>query len=116
NTAALRAAGIHSETADPTGGLIVKDEQGEPTGLLVDTAQGMVQRVQPLPSAAQFDRAVRAAIDECLSKGLTGLHEMGVDLYGVAAYKRLIGRGDFPFRNYAAVAARSAETWAAYKE
>lgn len=116
NSTALREAGIHSDLPDPTGGLIVRDEDGEPTGLLIDAAQRMVQRVQPLPSPAQFDRAVRAAIDECLAKGLTGLHEMGVDLYGFASYKRLIARGDFPFRNYAAVAGRSEETWAAYKE
>ena len=59
---------------------------------------------------------MREAIDECLSKGLTGIHEMGVDLYGFASYKRLIERGEFPFRNYAAVAGRSEETWAYYRE
>lgn len=116
NSAALKAAGIHSETPDPTGGLVVKDEQGEPAGLLIDTAQRMVHEVQPLPSAEQFDRAVEDAIAECLAKGLTGLHEMGVDLHGFAAYKRLIARGRFPFRNYAAVAGRSAETWGYYRE
>lgn len=116
NSAALKAAGIHSETPDPTGGLVVKDEQGEPTGLLIDTAQRMIHAVQPLPTEEQFDRAVEEAIAECLAKGLTGLHEMGVDLYGFAAYKRLIARGRFPFRNYAAVAGRSEDAWGHYRE
>lgn len=116
NSAALKQAGIHAETPDPTGGLIARDDAGEPTGLLIDTAQRFIQQVQPLPSEERFDRAVREAIDECLSKGLTGIHEMGVDLFGFASYKRLIARGEFPFRNYAAVAARSEETWGYYRE
>jgi predicted amidohydrolase YtcJ len=116
NSAALKAAGIHAETPDPTGGLIVKDDQGEPTGLLIDAAQRYTQKAQPLPSEDTFDRAVEQAIAECLAKGLTGLHEMGVDLYGFASYKRLIERGRFPFRNYAAVAGRSEETWGHYRE
>jgi predicted amidohydrolase YtcJ len=113
---ALREAGINAETPDPTGGLIVKDERGEPTGLLIDTAQRLVQRAQPPPSPEQFDRAVEDAIAECLAKGLTGIHEMGVDLFGFASYRRLIARGAFPFRNYAAVAGRDADTWAFYRE
>jgi predicted amidohydrolase YtcJ len=59
---------------------------------------------------------MREAVAECLSKGLTGLHEMGVDLHGFAAYRRLIERGEFPFRNYAAVAGRSEDAWAWYKD
>ena len=52
---------------------------GEPTGLLIDTAQRLVQRVEPLPSEARFDEAVRAAIAECLSLGLTGIARDGGD-------------------------------------
>jgi predicted amidohydrolase YtcJ len=116
NSAALHAAGVNRDTADPDGGIIVRDERGEPTGLLIDTAQRLVHRVQPRPSAEQFDRALRDAVQECLAKGLTGVHEMGVDLEGFAAYRRLIARGEFPFRVYAAVAMRSAETWEFFRE
>src|SRR5262247_3466960 len=49
NSAALQAAGITRDTADPTGGLVVKDAGGEPTGLLIDTAQRLVQRAEPAP-------------------------------------------------------------------
>lgn len=116
NGPALRAAEITRETPDPAGGIVVRDGRGEPTGLLVDTAQRLVQRVEPLPSGDQLDRAVEEAIAVCLSLGLTGVHEMGVDLRGLAAYRRLVERGRFPFRNYAAVAGRSVETWEQYRD
>jgi predicted amidohydrolase YtcJ len=116
NSAALQAAGITRETRDPTGGIVVKDAGGEPTGLLVDTAQRLVQRAEPRPSEERFDEAVREAIAECLAAGLTGVHEMGATLFALASYRRLIERGRFPFRNYAAVAGRSEETWSHYRE
>ena len=116
NSAALGAAGITRETPDPTGGIVVKDRRGEPTGVLIDTAQRLVQRAEPAPSEARFDEAVREAIAECLASGLTGIHEMGATLFALGSYRRLIERGQFPFRNYAAVAGRSEETWAYYRD
>lgn len=115
NSAALRAAEITRHTADPTGGIVVRDARGEPTGLLVDTAQRLIHRTQPPPDDARFDEAVRAAIAECLAKGLTGIHEMGADLRALASYRRLVGRGQFPFRNYAAVAGRDEAAWEHYR-
>ena len=116
NTAALRAAGIDRTTRDPGGGLIARDRGGEPTGLLIDTAQRLLHAVEPRPTEDQFDRAVRDCIADCLAVGLTGIHEMGAELYAIAAYRRLLGRGQFPFRNYVAAAGRSASTWAHYRE
>jgi len=116
NSAALAAGGIDRGTPDPPGGLITRDGQGEPTGLLIDTAQRLLQRVEPRPSDAQFDRAVRECVGDCLAVGLTGIHEMGAELYALAAYRRLIERGQFPFRNYVAVAGRSASTWDHYRQ
>jgi predicted amidohydrolase YtcJ len=116
NSAALAAAGIERGTADPAGGVIVRDDRGEPTGLLIDTAQRLLQRVEPRPTDTQFDRAVRECIDDCLAVGLTGIHEMGAELYALASYRRLLERGDFPFRNYVAVAGRSASTWDHYRQ
>jgi predicted amidohydrolase YtcJ len=50
NSAALRAAGIERATRDPDGGLIARDAGGEPTGLLVDSAQRLLQGVEPRPT------------------------------------------------------------------
>src|SRR4029079_12566523 len=47
NTAALTVAGITATTADPQGGQIVKDASGQPTGVLVDTAQDLVEKHIP---------------------------------------------------------------------
>jgi predicted amidohydrolase YtcJ len=116
NSAALAASGITRETRDPAGGIIVRDAHGEPSGLLVDTAQRLVHAVQPPPDEARFDAAVRDAIGECLAKGLTGIHEMGADLRALASYRRLIERGHFPFRNYVAVAGRDETAWERYRE
>jgi predicted amidohydrolase YtcJ len=115
NSTALRAAEITRHTPDPSGGLVVRDAHGEPTGVLVDTAQRLVQRVLPPPDEARFDAAVREAIAECLAKGLTGLHEMGADLRALAAYRRLVERGHFPFRNYVAVAGCDEAAWEEYR-
>jgi predicted amidohydrolase YtcJ len=116
SSAALAAAGIDRATPDPPGGLVVRDAAGEATGLLIDTAQRLLQRVEPRPSDAQFDRAVRECIEGCLAVGLTGIHEMGAELYALASYRRLLERGEFPLRNYVAVAGRSASTWDHYRQ
>jgi predicted amidohydrolase YtcJ len=116
NSAALAAGGIERATADPPGGVIARDADGTPNGLLIDTAQRLLQAVEPRPSDAQFDRAVRGCIGDCLAVGLTGIHEMGAELYALASYRRLLERGDFPFRNYVAVAGRSASTWDHYRQ
>ena len=114
NSAALAAAGITRATPNPGGGIVVKGDDGEPTGLLIDTAQELVRAVEPPPSEARLDRAVRDAIGECLRKGLTGLHEMGADLHALASYRRLVERGEFAMRNWVAVSGRKA--WAEQRE
>jgi len=112
--AALAQAGITRATRDPEGGLVVKDERGEPTGLLVDLAQDLIRALLPPPSEERFDEAVEAVIAECLAKGLTGAHEPGLDLAAIASYTRLIERGRFPFRAFAALSGKKA--WSRYRE
>jgi predicted amidohydrolase YtcJ len=106
----LRRARVDRHTGDPTGGVVVKDAGGEPTGLLVDAAQELVRAVIPAPSAERFEQAVEDALGECVAKGLTGIHEMGVDLVTLAAYRRLVERGRFALRNYVALSGRKAWT------
>ena len=113
NSTALRIAGIDRHTPDPPGGRLERDPSGEPTGVLVDTAQDLLRRAEPRPGPAQMDDAVRAAIADCLAVGLTGVHEMGADLDAVAAYRRLAAAGAFPFRNDVALRAADAAAWQA---
>ncbi|HEX5530987.1 MAG TPA: amidohydrolase, partial [Methylomirabilota bacterium] len=112
--AALERAGITRASGDPAGGRIVKDERGEPTGLLIDLAQDLIRGLVPPPSEERFDGAVEAVVGECLAKGLTGAHEPGLDLAAVASYTRLIERGRFPFRVFAALSGKKA--WGQYRE
>ncbi len=101
NAAALSIAGIDRETPDPPGGKILRDENGEATGVLIDTAQGLVTKHVPPLSDEQTRAAVKLAIAHCLSLGLTGVHDAGVSSDDVDRYKSLIDAGEFDLRVYA---------------
>ena len=111
---ALTRAGITRHSTDPRGGLIARDARGEPTGILIDLAQDIIRGLIPAPSEERFDQAVRDTIAECLAKGLTGAHEPGLDLSAIASYTRLIERGQFPFRVFAALSGQKA--WGRYRD
>ncbi|MGI8552064.1 MAG: amidohydrolase [Dehalococcoidia bacterium] len=115
NRLALRRAGIDAGTPDPAGGRFLRDEHGEPTGILIDTAQRLLREAIPPPAEEAMLQAIRVAIADCVRVGLTQIHEMGVDLATIRLYKRLIDAGEFPFRVYAAVGGRG-ETWDHYRQ
>lgn len=77
NSAALKAAGITKTTKDPAGGRILRDAAGNPTGVLVDAAMALVDKVAPPPSAGERENALEAALAQLASVGLTGVHDMG---------------------------------------
>lgn len=92
NAAALRAAGIARGSADPEGGEILRDAAGEPTGVLVDAAMGLVQ--PPGPTAADLRRHLAAAQAHVLARGLTGVHDMGVGPEVDALYRESLAAED----------------------
>jgi predicted amidohydrolase YtcJ len=76
NSAALRIAGINRETAQPEGAEIVRDANGEPTGILLEkNAMTLVSRHIPALSAEQIADAMRDAQQHAHSLGMTGLHD-----------------------------------------
>ena len=98
NDEALRLAHITSETPDPPGGKILRDEQGAPTGVLIDEAMELVSsKIPPLSREEKKQYLVEAA-HECLSVGLVGLHEMGITSETAAIYKELLQEEVLPFR------------------
>jgi len=76
NSVALRLAGVSRDTPTPAGGTIVKDANGEPTGLMKDAAMDLVQRAIPEPTEEQLTRAILAGLAEARRLGVTGFHDM----------------------------------------
>ena len=98
NTAALKAAGITAAIKDPAGGKIERDAAGQPTGLFVDTAANLVQRVVPSPTPAQREQALLAAQKLLLENGLTTVADMGTTADEWAAMQQLYGDGRLQVR------------------
>jgi predicted amidohydrolase YtcJ len=73
----LRAANVTRSTPDVAGGEIVRDEDGEPTGLLKDNAMRLVDTAVPPPSDDMRDRALQAAMQYVAERGVTTVHNMG---------------------------------------
>ncbi|MBN1418200.1 MAG: amidohydrolase family protein [Planctomycetes bacterium] len=102
NARALARAGIGKDAPDPPGGRIHRDPaSGEPTGILIDGAMGLVSRHIPPPSRAERKARIRDAVGACLAAGLAGVHDAGIDVTAIDLYKELIDEGAFPFRVYA---------------
>jgi predicted amidohydrolase YtcJ len=91
NARALQAANIDRHTPDPPGGQIVKDPKtGEPTGILLETAQRLVSRVMP-PETDELRRLdFLAANENALRLGLTSVHDAGLDDDWLRALKGLV--------------------------
>ena len=98
NSAALKLAGVTSKTADPAGGAIVRDEHGNPTGVLKDAAMNYVDRVIPRLTGEQRMRAVRRALGYAASVGVTSLQDMNPAYDDIAVYSDLANRGELTAR------------------
>ncbi len=108
NTLALNLAGITRQTKDPPGGLIVRDQKtGEPTGVLKDAAQDLVERVIPPKSFEEKHVAARAATEYAARLGVTSLTDMSAG-EDVGLYQYMLERGELKTRIYAI---RSIVSW-----
>ncbi len=101
NSLALELAGITRNTADPEGGLIARDENtGEPTGILKESAMGLVRAVIPHPTAEDNKKALRAALDNAARCGVTSSQDCaGWDELDI--YRAALARGKLTVRVYA---------------
>ena len=111
NAAALELAGINAKTLDPPVGEIVRDGQGEPTGILRESAQDLVyaayarQQSQLAPETREADlfEQFMLAADESLSKGITTFHDAGAPFAVIDFYRTLAEGPGLPLRLYVMV-------------
>lgn len=97
NSVALRLAGIDATTPDPYGGRIVRDERGEPTGILQETAKKLVERLLPAPDHASRAAALRRGLAEAARYGITGIHD-NASADDIALYQEFRERGELTLR------------------
>jgi predicted amidohydrolase YtcJ len=88
NSAALAAAGITRATPDPFGGRIVRDANGEPTGVLQERAVELALGVLPAPPDDLLARAILDAQSEAHRLGVIGIHDLESEQV-LAAFRRL---------------------------
>ena len=108
NTKALEIAGITKDTLDPPGGKIVRDKQGNPTGVLIDNAESLMLKHLPKTSETTLTVQLNAAGEHLLSKGITSVHDAGIDKVVYNYYKKRVAEHSLPVRIYPMVAATSA--------
>jgi len=102
NSKALQMAGITRETPDPPNGKIVRNEKGEATGALKETAGDLVAKVMPKPSREERLAALRLGIHEANKFGLTRVHSAGQDFEWLDLYDELRRNGEMTLRFYIA--------------
>jgi predicted amidohydrolase YtcJ len=101
NKKALAIAGVAAATKDPDNGRIIRDEKsGEPTGILLNRAQGLVESHVPPMSLEQTKKAIELAAKECVRNGLTSVHEARVSAMMIQAYRELLREDRLPLRVY----------------
>jgi len=102
NSLALGLAGVDADTPDVSGGEIVRNADGAPTGVLKDNAMDLVANVIPPSGEAKLDREVQAAMHYFAGNGVTTVHDMA-GFVSLAAYRRARERGEMITRIYSVV-------------
>ncbi|TXH93507.1 MAG: amidohydrolase [Rheinheimera sp.] len=113
NSKALQLAGISKDSIDPPGGQIVRDANGEPTGVLIDNAMLMLEKQIPAINEAERVSALNAAFNHLLSLGITSTHDAGIDAANLATYQQLRQAKQLPLRLYPMLSATdpALEAW-----
>ena len=99
NAKAMELSGVNKDTPNPNGGEILKDKQGNPTGLMRETASRLIRRGAGEPTPTEAEAAARAmkvlelADQEVISKGITSFQDAGSSFEVVGNIKRMIDAG-----------------------
>jgi predicted amidohydrolase YtcJ len=100
NTRALKLAGITKSTPDPVGGKIMRDADGNATGVLVDAAQELVNKVLPKQTEAEARVELDRSLAEIARVGLTSVHDAGIEVGNDRLYRDYADHGKLTARVY----------------
>ncbi len=110
NSAALKIAGVDKNTPSPFGGEVSKDKQtGEPNGMLLDAAQGLVRRHVPPTSRADAERAVVLGVQRDIGLGWTQVQDPGGSYEDIDIYRKLYTERKIKLRIYKVLSAPGKE-------
>ena len=109
NSKALALAGINANTISPPGGEIIRDRNGNPTGILIDNAMALVNQVIPPPSDEEMAAALAVATSHLLSLGITSVHDAGVSARENDYYRQLANSGNLDVRLYGMISSTDPE-------
>lgn len=106
NAETMQRAGIHEATPDPEGGKILRDMQGRATGVLRETAQGLVQaayqeaqdKLDDAQRMARAEREMQLANEGCLENGITSFQDAGSSFEDVDLMRRMCEDGRISVR------------------
>jgi predicted amidohydrolase YtcJ len=116
NTAALRLAGITSETPDPPNGIVVRGPDGEPTGALKEEAQLLVERFIPVPSEDADRASVRRAIAGLHAIGITAVQDAWLEPDELLFWTRVHADGELALRFRGALIMTPNQTLAEWRD
>jgi predicted amidohydrolase YtcJ len=116
NSLALRRAGIDRDTPAPPGGEIPKDASGEPTGMLIDEAMALVNRLVPSPTDAEISKALEVGAARSTKLGWTQIQNPGTSWKQVDLLCQLYAQGKVKLRVYTAIDGPSADAQRLLKE
>ncbi|HEX8161940.1 MAG TPA: amidohydrolase [Pyrinomonadaceae bacterium] len=98
NSLALEKAGVTRATRDPEGGEVLRDARGEPTGILKETAAGLVGRVVPAPSREEKLEGIARSLAEARRYGITSVQDSVSGYETLALYRGLLEKGELTVR------------------
>lgn len=103
NSRAMELAGITDATDDPPGGKIIRDGNGNPTGVFVDRAMNLVEAHIPGRTPEEERLALTKALEQMRAHGLTSVHDPGIGADQWELYKQFADRGALTTRIYAMI-------------
>lgn len=98
NDVVLKKAGIDKNTKDPDGGKIIRDQQGQATGVFIDNAIDLVSKYLDKPSKADLEQYYNLGEKEALSLGITSFHDAGASADAIAIFEELAQKNKLSLR------------------